>query len=176
MAKISPLMLAPPLIFAALATVFAVGMLRDDPDALPSVFVGKQAPSIEAEALPGLESFDRAVLDQPGVKIVNFWASWCAPCRAEHPALMALSKTLPVYGVNRDTTPEAALAFLGEMGDPFAAVTYDPGGRKSIDWGVYGLPETFILDGDGKVVLRFAGPIHRVMDSTILPAIAEAAE
>jgi cytochrome c biogenesis protein CcmG/thiol:disulfide interchange protein DsbE len=167
-------MIAPPLIFAGLAALFFVGMMRDDPDALPSVFIDKPAPPIEAATLADLAVFDRAVLDQPGVKIVNFWASWCAPCRAEHPALVELAKTLPVYGVNRDTTPDAALKFLDELGDPYSAVVFDPGGQKSIDWGVYGLPETFIIDGTGKVILRFAGPIHRVMESTILPAIATA--
>ena len=111
------------------------------------------------------------MLDEPGVKIVNFWASWCAPCRAEHPALIDLAGEVPVYGVNRDVTPEDAIGFLDELGNPFSAVAFDPGGRKSLDWGVYGLPETFVIDGDGKVLFRFAGPIHRVMETTIWPVV-----
>ncbi|WP_108483255.1 DsbE family thiol:disulfide interchange protein [Oceaniglobus ichthyenteri] len=176
MAKFSPLMVAPPLIFAGLAAMMFFGMYRDDPDSLPSVFEGKAAPEIAAEPLGDLATFDRSVLNEPGVKIVNFFASWCAPCRAEHPALIELAKTVPVYGVNRDVTEKDAMGFLDELGNPYKAVTYDPGGRKSLDWGVYGLPETFVIDGKGNVVLRFAGPIQRVMDSTIWPAVQKAGQ
>lgn len=172
-----PLMLLPPLIFAALAALFYFGMYRDDPDALPSTFVGRAAPVIEARPLANLPTFDNAVLNQPGAKVVNFWASWCPPCRKEHPMLKELAEIVPVYGVNRDLTEAAALGFLDELGNPFAAIVFDDRNRQSIEWGVYGLPETFVIDAQGRVVLRYAGEITRaVMDNTILPALREGAQ
>ena len=174
---VKPLMLVPPLMFAGLAAVFLVGMFRDDPDALPSTFVGRTAPPIEAVPLGTLATFDNADLAAPGAKIVNFWASWCAPCRAEHPMLAEIARTVPVYGVNRDLTPGDALGFLDELGNPFAAVVFDAKSRQSIEWGVYGLPETFVVDGRGVVVLRYPGPItQQVYENTIRPALETAAE
>jgi cytochrome c biogenesis protein CcmG/thiol:disulfide interchange protein DsbE len=110
------------------------------------------------------------------VKLVNFWASWCAPCRVEHPKLEELAaEGLPIYGVNYKDEPDKALAFLAELGDPYAGIGADAGGRMGLDWGLYGVPETFVIDGDGTVVLRFAGPITQsVLDTTIRPAIEAA--
>lgn len=110
------------------------------------------------------------------VKLVNYWASWCAPCRAEHPNLVALAdEGLPIYGINYKDDPDKALAFLAELGNPYKAVSADDTGRTAIDWGLYGVPETYVLAGDGTVILRFAGPItQRSLEDTIRPAIAEA--
>ncbi|MFQ6552795.1 DsbE family thiol:disulfide interchange protein [Aestuariibius insulae] len=162
-------------VFGALAGLFLVGLLRDDPDALPSALVGQGVPDIAAEALPGYETFDSAVLREDGVKVVNFWASWCPPCRAEHPALMELAaEGVPIYGVNKSDQGGDAAGFLEELGNPYAAVTVDLRGRQSLDWGVVALPETFIVDGAGVVRFRFAGPIHGVMESTIRPELEAA--
>jgi cytochrome c biogenesis protein CcmG/thiol:disulfide interchange protein DsbE len=110
------------------------------------------------------------------VKLVNFWASWCAPCRAEHPILSELAaQGITVHGVNYKDDPAKAQAFLAELGNPYATIGADPAGRTAIDWGLYGVPETFVIDGSGTVVLRFAGPITRQeLDRKILPAIRKA--
>ncbi|MEE9426610.1 MAG: DsbE family thiol:disulfide interchange protein [Paracoccaceae bacterium] len=175
MAKISPLMLAPPLIFAAIAGMFMWGMTRGDPNELPSAFLGRGAPDLVAAPLGDFPSFDTTVFADGQIKLVNFWASWCAPCRVEHPNLIEISQDIPVYGVNQKDQPEDALNFLAELGNPFKAITTDTKGRQSIDWGVYGLPETFLLDGGGKVLLRFTGAItKRRFASELGPAIKAA--
>jgi len=178
MARISPLVAIPPLAFAALAVLFAVGMFRDDPDALPSARAGQQAPPMVLTELPGKQAFTDAALREPGVKLVNYWASWCAPCRVEHPALERLAdEGVTIYGVNYKDEPAKALAFLRDLGDPYAAVAADPKGRTGIDWGLYGVPETYVIDGEGRIVLRFAGPItSSVLENTIRPAMREAAQ
>ncbi|SDC92226.1 DsbE family thiol:disulfide interchange protein [Ruegeria marina] len=177
MAKVSPLMLAPPLIFGAFVLLAAVGMFRDDPESLPSAREGQPAPALVLTEFPGAPGFDEATLRDGEVKLVNFWASWCAPCRAEHPSLEKLAaEGIPIYGVNYKDKVENAQAFLDELGNPFAALGRDEQGRTGLDWGVYGVPETYVIAGDGAIVLRFAGPItSRVIDSTIRPALEKAA-
>jgi cytochrome c biogenesis protein CcmG/thiol:disulfide interchange protein DsbE len=153
-------MILPPVIFAGLAAMFYLGMQRDDPNALPSVQVGREAPPIVLTQLGEGAPFDDAALRAPGVKIVNYWASWCAPCRVEHPHLMALAaEAIPIYGINYKDDPEKAMAFLEELGNPYAALGADATGRTAIDWGVYGVPETYVIDGEGKVLYRLAGPV-----------------
>ncbi len=180
MAKFSPLMVLPPVIFGAFVLMAGIGMMRDDPNALPSTRKGQSAPPLQLSELPGKKIFGDADL-RPGpgeVRLVNFWASWCAPCRAEHPKLMQLSKEgITIYGVNYKDPQDKALGFLNELGDPFAAIGADTTGRSAIDWGVYGVPETFVVDGNGTIVLRFAGPMtDKVIESTIRPAIEAAAK
>lgn len=159
MPKIAPLMLLPPLIFAALAGTFLWGMNRDDPGNVPSAMIGRQAPSIPDGTLPGTTQLTDDMLREPGVKLVNFWASWCPPCRLEHPTLMELSEQMPVYGVDLRDIERNALEFLEQDGDPYAALAVDPRGRTAIDWGVTAPPETFIINGEGEVLYRFAGPL-----------------
>ena len=173
------LAIVPLALFAALGGFLLSGLMRDDPDALPSAFVGRAAPALTVTALPGRTPLEPAMLADGQVKLVNFWASWCVPCRVEHPQIEALADVVPVYGINykdtRDGTPDAALAFLEELGDPYAAIGVDGTGRTGIDWGLTGVPETFVIDGDGIVRLRHAGPIDvATMERTILPAIEAA--
>lgn len=170
------LMFLPPVLFAGLALMFFIGMQRDDPDGLPSALAGKQAPAVQLTQLGEGAPFTDATLREPGVKLVNYWASWCAPCRAEHPMLEALAaEGIPIYGANYKDKPEHALAFLAELGNPYAAMGADEAGRMALNWGVYGVPETYVIDGDGKILLRFAGPITaRALQDTIRPALIEA--
>ena len=170
------LALIPPVVFAALAGLFFGGMYRDDPDALPSTLVGQPAPRVALTPVGTVPPFDSSVLADGQVKIVNYWASWCAPCRVEHPQLMRLAdEGLPIYGINYKDDSDKALAFLTELGDPYVGIGADRAGRVAIDWGVYGVPETFVVDGNGKVILRFAGPVtETILANRIRPALAQA--
>lgn len=160
MAKIPPLMLAPPLLFIAIAVMFAIGMTRDDPEDLPSVFIGQQAPAVTGEALPGVPQLTDDDLRTGQVTIVNFWASWCPPCRAEHPNLLELqAQGYRIAGLNFADTQDQAATYLAEDGNPFFATGFDPRRRTSINWGVTAPPETFIIAGDGTVLYRFTGPL-----------------
>ena len=177
MAKVSPLMIAPPVVFAGLAALFFIGMQRENPDELPSMLEGKAAPELPVVELGELENFDSSVLTNGEVKLVNFWASWCGPCRVEHPTLMQLeAEGMPIYGVNYKDDPRNALSFLAELGDPYIAAGADNTGRIGIDWGVYGVPETFLIDGDGKIITRIAGPVtQRKLQERLQPKIDELA-
>ena len=176
MAEFKPLMIAPPLLFAGLAVMFLWGMNRGDPDALPSALAGKPIPVLELSQLGDIPSFDEDALRQPGVKLVNYWASWCGPCRVEHPTLEALAaEGVPIYGINYKDDPRKALKFLAELGNPYVAVGADETGRTALEWGVYGVPETYVVDGNGVIVLRLAGPLtQRVLKNTVRPAIERA--
>jgi cytochrome c biogenesis protein CcmG/thiol:disulfide interchange protein DsbE len=175
MAKV--LMFLPPVLFAGLAALFVMGMNREDPDQLPSALSGKMAPPVVVTQTGLGTVFTDADLRSPGVKLVNFWASWCAPCRAEHPMLETLAQEgIPIYGVNyKDREPDAQ-KFLNDLGNPFAAIGADAG-RMALDWGVYGVPETYVIDGEGRIILRFAGPITAAeLERSIRPAIAQASQ
>jgi cytochrome c biogenesis protein CcmG/thiol:disulfide interchange protein DsbE len=173
---VKPLVLLPPAIFALLAGLFAAGMFREDPDALPSAREGQPAPAMVLTQLGPEPPFGDADLRGAGVKLVNYWASWCAPCRIEHTVLMEIAESgVPIYGINYKDEPENALAFLGELGDPYAAIGADATGRTGIDWGLYGVPETFVIDAEGVIRLRFAGPITpEIYEKRIKPAIEAA--
>lgn len=176
MARFSPLMAVPVVVFASFVGLFTKGMYRDDPESLPSALVGKSAPPLTAEEFTGKPGFDDIVLRDGNVKLVNFWASWCAPCRVEHPNLEALSNEgLSIYGINHKDRLVDATSFLAQLGDPYKGLVHDERGRTGIDWGVYGVPETYVIDGEGRIVLRFAGPItQRVIEATLRPAIEKA--
>ena len=176
MARLKPMMILPPVIFAALAGLFFAGMFREDPDALPSTREGRPAPAVQVTELGTKPLFDDAALREPGAKLVNYWASWCAPCRVEHPHLETLAEEgVPIHGVNYKDDPSKALGFLEDLGDPYVAIGADVSGRMALDWGLYGVPETYVIDGDGVIVLRFAGPItESILESTIRPAIERA--
>jgi len=169
-------MLAPLVIFAGFAGLALVGLQRENPDELPSALAGKPAPAVQITPLGESMLFSDSNLRTGEVKLVNYWASWCAPCRVEHPNLAQLAADgVTIYGVNYKDKPDNALGFLKELGNPYTALGADAEGRMALNWGVYGVPETYVIDGKGNIVLRFAGPItQRVLDSTILPAIAAA--
>lgn len=169
----SPISLLPVTIFVGLGAIFYWGLWSND-DHLPSTFIGKPVPEF---TLPPIEGRDDglATTDLVGeVSLVNVWASWRVPRRAESPLMVELAETgeVPIYGINHRDRPEAALAFLNELGDPFTRIGADRNGRVSIDWGVYGLPETFVIDANGRIAYKHVGPFNRQMlDEDILPVV-----
>ncbi len=166
----------PLVIFAAMAALFFAGLGRDK-DALPSTLIAKPVPEFSIDGLrDGEGPLDTALLKAPGVKVVNVWASWCGPCRIEHPFLMELSSMgATVYGINYKDSKANALAFLADLGDPYARIGADVKGRAGIEWGVYGVPETFIIDGEGRIAYKHVGPIQNDdLTARILPAMREA--
>lgn len=177
------LRIAPIAIFLMLAAAFAFALSSGDPSKLPSALLGKQAPTVaippideladNGKPVPGIEAKDFA---SGAPVVVNFWASWCAPCIAEHPLLMALKdKTgVAILGVNYKDQPAAARRF-GRYGNPFSAAGADANGRAAIEWGVYGMPETFVLDGKGRIVFKHVGPLSpEALETKIIPAITAA--
>ena len=158
----------PALVFIGLTVLFAVQLTSGrNPAELPSVLINKPVPVFSLAPLEGLNAGGKPV---PGfsnedlkgrVTVVNVWASWCAPCRQEHPLLVDLAKdpSIRVVGINQKDKPENARRFLGALGNPYAAVGVDPNGRASIDWGVYGVPETFIVGPDGTIRHKHIGPL-----------------
>lgn len=176
MARPSPLMLAPPVLFLALAGLFVWGMGRENPDELPSVFIGAQAPVLPEAGLAPWPKLADVDLRSGKLTIVNFWASWCPPCRAEHPQLLAMNAAgIRVAGVNFKDRETDARAYLEEEGNPFFGIGFDPSGRRAIDWGVTAPPETFIVKGDGTILFRFIGPlIGSDYEQRFLPALKAA--
>ena len=167
--------LVPVVVFVGLAWLLYVGLFQGPPSLLPSPLVGKPAPDISLPALDAqAQNFDRAELGQGRPIIVNFWASWCVPCRLEHSTLQALAarKGITLYGVDYKDKPEDARAFLSELGNPFGKINEDREGRVTIDWGVTGVPETFVIDSKGIIRVHYAGPLNdQVVERLILPAL-----
>lgn len=154
------LMILPPVLFAGLAGMFYFGMYRDNPGELRSVLIGRAAPVLPTTGLPGLPALTDADLRTGEVTVVNFWATWCPPCRAEHPVLLDMAEDgIRVAGVNMMDDDAKAVAYLAEDGNPFIGVATDPNGRNRVEWGVTAPPETFIIAGDGTVLFRFVGPL-----------------
>jgi len=167
--------LIPIVIFLGLAGLLFIGLFQGPPSLLPSPLVGKPAPDIALPALDAQASnFTRAELGQGKPIIINFWASWCVPCRLEHSTLEALAKRngVTLYGVDYKDEPEKARAFLSELGNPFGKINQDKDGRVAIDWGVTGVPETFVVDSAGVIRMHYAGPLtDEVLDRLVLPAL-----
>lgn len=171
--------LLPLLLFLALAGVFLMQLLSGrDLTVVPSALIGHTAPKtelppLEGISLPGLNSAEFI----GKVTLVNVWASWCAPCREEHPVIVGLSKDerLTIVGLNYKDKAENARRFLGDLGNPFDAVGVDPNGRAAIDWGVYGIPETFLVGKDGKIAFKHVGPLTpEAVAKTLMPEIEKA--
>ncbi len=171
--------LIPAGIFVILAGFFLVAIFRGDPSKVPSALIGRYVPEFTLAPVEGLDKPGIASSDFGKGKpvIVNVFASWCVPCREEHPVLIELKSLAGVsmYAINYKDSPEAARRFLGELGDPFDRVGADPKGRVSIDWGVYGVPETYIVDGKGHIAYKHVGPLTpQIVDNEILPALRAA--
>jgi cytochrome c biogenesis protein CcmG/thiol:disulfide interchange protein DsbE len=177
--RVRPAFLLPLLIFAVLAAVFLLKLESGgDPSAIPSALIGKPAPEFDLPALDGSDrpGFKRGDLIGP-VTVVNVFASWCGPCREEHPQLTELAKDgrIRLVGINYKDQAENARRFLGQFGNPYAAIGVDTKGRAAIDWGVYGVPETFIVGRDGTIIRKFVGPISaEALESAVKPAIDSA--
>ena len=178
------LVLAPVAAFAGLALLFAFALGKGDPSKLPSALIGRPAPALMLAPVEGLSASGRALSGFSGadlgngrVAVVNFWASWCAPCVDEHPLLMELAKStgVTILGVNYKDQPQNAQRFIGRYGNPYAAVGADPNGRVGVEWGVYGMPETFVVDGRGVIVFKHVGPITaESLRTRVIPAIERA--
>lgn len=172
--------LAPALIFAVLAGYFLWGLNPGrDPNVIPSALIDQPVPAFEAgpirglEEIPGLATGD---LQSGQVSLVNFFASWCIPCQAEHPLLMdlAASGEVAIQGMNYKNRPEDARPWLARLGNPYERIGADESGRIGIDWGVSGVPETFVIDAEGRIRYRHWGPIdQRALDETIMPLVRE---
>ena len=177
-------MALPLVLFLALAGLFFVGLHSGDPSKLPSALIGKPAPELQLPPLEGLKhdgaqvpGLSAADLKGKGVQIVNFWASWCRPCRDEHPFLKQLTKESKarLVGINYKDETSAARRFLGQLGNPFQTVGVDAKGSAAIEWGVYGMPETFIVGDDGTILYKHVGPIDaKDLETALLPAIRKA--
>jgi cytochrome c biogenesis protein CcmG/thiol:disulfide interchange protein DsbE len=164
--------------FALLAGLFLARIKDGDPSIIPSALIGRPVPAV---ALPGLDGLLRDGTAVPGfdatafkgkISIVNIWASWCVPCHDEAPLLLELSKDprLQLVGINYKDVPENARRFLGRYGNPFARVGVDANGRAAIEWGGYGVPETFIVGRDGTIHYKLVGPITPENINTVLKA------
>lgn len=175
---------APVIIFAGLVILFAFALESGDPSKLPSTLIGKPVPATSFPPVEGLvdgrgavPGFTSADLAKGKPSVVNFWASWCTACVDEHPLLEALRERtgVDIYGVDYKDEAAAARRFLGRYGNPFSAVGTDANGRGAIEWGVYGMPETFVLNGKGEIVYKHVGPISpQSLEEKIVPAIEKA--
>jgi cytochrome c biogenesis protein CcmG/thiol:disulfide interchange protein DsbE len=168
--------------FLALAVLFYV-RLDDDPSHIPSALIGRPVPDVSLPPLAGLERDGKAVPGlaagdfQGTVTLVNVWASWCMPCRDEAPLLMQLADDprVRIVGINYKDQPDNARRFLGAFGNPFAAAGADENGRAAIEWGVYGVPETFLVGRDGKIAFKLVGGINPDnLEHTLKPEIEKA--
>jgi cytochrome c biogenesis protein CcmG/thiol:disulfide interchange protein DsbE len=169
--------------FLALAGLFMLRLWAGDPSRIPSALIGHPAPQTNLPPLAGLERDGNPVpgLDgadfKDGVTVVNVWASWCVPCRDEAPLLVALAadRRIRVVGINYKDQPDNARRFLGRFGNPFVANGVDGNGRAAIEWGVYGVPETFVVGRDGRIAYKLIGPITPDnLAQSLKPAIEKA--
>jgi cytochrome c biogenesis protein CcmG/thiol:disulfide interchange protein DsbE len=169
------LYLLPVISFLALAFYLALALRPDrDPHELPSALIDQEAPGFSLAGLDG------AGISRDGLKggpvLINFFASWCVPCRIEHPLLMRLAEQdhVPLYGIDYKDAPEDATKLLARFGDPYRGVGLDRDGRVGLDFGVYGVPETYVLDGTGHIRKRFVGPLTaRQVDDELLPLLKQ---
>src|SRR3954462_645983 len=178
------LVLLPLVIFLALAALFFFRLGSGDPSRIPSALIGHPAPETNMPAVPGLLARDGKPLPgiapadfKGGVTLVNVWASWCIPCHDEAPLLNALAEDsrIRLVGINYKDQPDNARRFLGRHGNPFAAAGADGNGRAAMEWGVYGVPETFLIGRDGMIAYKLVGPITEAnLERALKPEIEKA--
>lgn len=160
---------------AMLAVVLAWGLTRD-PGNLPSTLIGKSVPGFALPPVRG-RTLGLSSTDLKGeVSLVNVFASWCVACREEHPLFMTLAAqgTVPLHGLNYKDQPDDAAKWLDSLGDPYTRTGADISGRVAIDWGVYGVPETFVIGADGRIAYKHIGPVsEEALNGTILPLVEE---
>jgi cytochrome c biogenesis protein CcmG/thiol:disulfide interchange protein DsbE len=177
------IVLVPLIVFLALAALFMFRLGAGDPSRIPSVLIGRPAPKADLPPIPGLTRDGAPVpgLDSAAftgtVTLLNVWASWCVPCHDEAPLLVRLASDarIRVVGINYKDQPDNARRFLGRYGNPFAANGVDANGRAAIEWGVYGVPETFVIGRDGKIAFKLIGPITPDnLDKALKPALEKA--
>ncbi|MEQ8228796.1 MAG: DsbE family thiol:disulfide interchange protein [Rhodospirillales bacterium] len=163
----------PVVVFAGLATALGWGLTRD-PKVLPSALIDKPVPEFNLQPVKG-RTLGLASADLSGeVSIVNVFASWCLPCKVEHPVWMDLKarNVVPIHGLNYKDTPDDASAWLNRLGDPYKRTGADLDGRVAIDWGVYGVPETFIVSADGRIAYKHVGAVTKeIVDGTLMPIV-----
>jgi len=172
----------PLVLFAALAWLLFLRLNAGDPGSIPSALIGQSAPRLDLPGLDGATGLTDADLRSGHVSVVNIFASWCEPCHYEHETLMALAADpslkangVVIYGVAQKDSAENIRRFLGAKGDPYAKVGLDADGRAGIDWGVYGVPETFIVRGDGSLAFKLVGPMTAAtLESELKPQILKA--
>jgi len=177
------LVLVPLAVFLALAALFLVRLFSGDPGRIPSALIGRPAPAVDLPPMEGLERDGKPI---PGlsaadfhgnVTVVNVWASWCIPCRDEAPFLLELASDtrIRLVGINYKDQPDNARRFLNRYGNPFMASGADQNGRAAIEWGVYGVPETFLIGRDGRIVHKLVGPLGaQNFEREMKPAIEKA--
>jgi len=177
------IVLAPLVVFLALVALFLIRLYSGDPSRIPSALIGHPAPQTDLPPVAGLERNGAVVpgIDAASFKgavtVVNVWASWCVPCHDEAPLLMQLAQDsrFRVIGINYKDEPDNARRFLGRYGNPFAAAGADLNGRAGIEWGVYGVPETFVVGRDARIAYKLVGPITADNINTVLkPEIEKA--
>lgn len=176
-------LIVPLVAFLALAALFFFRLGVGDPNRIPSALIGREVPKTDLPPVDGLLRDGKPVpglspaLFQGKVTLVNVWASWCVPCHDEAPLLDALAKDtrFQIVGINYKDQPDNARRFIGRYGNPFVAVGADPNGRAAIDWGVYGVPETFVVGKDGRIAYKLVGPItEQNLAAALKPQIEKA--
>jgi len=177
------LVLVPLVVFLALTGLFLVRLFSGDPSRIPSALIGRPAPTVDLPAVAGLERDGKPI---PGISaadfhgnvtVINVWASWCIPCHDEAPFLLELAgdTRIRLVGINYKDQPDNARRFLGRYGNPFVATGADENGRAAIEWGVYGVPETFVVGRDARIAYKLVGPITTEnFDSVLKPEIQKA--
>ena len=179
------LLFLPIAVFAALAALFFIRLYTGDASLLPSALIGRQVPHFDLRPLPDVQTpgLSDSDLRTGRVTLVNVFASWCVPCHTEHPVLMQISRDpqleerVALVGLAYKDEPENTRRFLGQSGNPFARIGVDAFGRTAIDFGVYGVPETYVIKGDGTIAYRFIGPLsEESFRQVLLPQIIAASK
>ncbi len=182
-AKPKPTLLLPLVLVGLLLVLLFVALRTGEPEHLPSALIGKPVPEFALAPIPDVQGengptpgLSSAAFKTGKVSVLNVWATWCGPCVAEHPLLVELGRQgIPLFSINYKDKPEAARRFLATHGNPYRAIGADGNGMVAIDFGVYGVPETYVIDGNGRIIYRYPGPLsEEIIAEKIMPAIRKA--